>query len=198
MVHNDFIYFRPHSSSYFPLCLFLLLFLCLLRYTLISSLFFSSFLLSFFIFLPLLWSSTSWHPLPLPVQVHGTDGSTKPMKGDQYLHFDPGSLSSTCKKTPKFRGELFMPHHKLQVHIALCSVFVCAAICVQQGRGECTFYQVLHSAVLYKQWEINWFYLFVTNVYSLPLTFITYPTFLFQTFSICTYLPFPSSPSYFL
>ena len=49
-------------------------------------------------------------------QVHG-DSSSKPAKGDQYLRFDRGSLLSACRKTDKYRADLFMPHHQQQVRL---------------------------------------------------------------------------------
>ena len=62
------------------------------------------------------------------------------MKGDQYLHFDPGSLSSTCAKTKLYREELFMPHHKLQVCIHFSVLDVLCKWCVVH---------VLLSSILY-------------------------------------------------
>ena len=50
------------------------------------------------------------------MQVHGEYArGSKPPLGDQYLHFEPGSLLSSCSKTDKFKSRLFMPHHSLQV-----------------------------------------------------------------------------------
>ena len=48
-------------------------------------------------------------------KVHGTSGNSKPHLGDQYLSFDQGSLFSTCQKTSKYQGQLFMPHNILQM-----------------------------------------------------------------------------------
>eukprot|EP01036_Dinobryon_divergens_P031482 gene31482-40884_t len=48
-------------------------------------------------------------------KVHGEHSSMKPMLGDQYLHFEQGSLLSSCTKTDKYRPHLFMPHHSLQM-----------------------------------------------------------------------------------
>jgi hypothetical protein len=33
----------------------------------------------------------------------------------QYFNFDQKSISSACKKTPKYRNHMFMPHHSLQM-----------------------------------------------------------------------------------
>lgn len=48
-------------------------------------------------------------------KVSGTAGAHKPALGQQYLHFQPGSLQAQCRKTNKYQDRLFMPHQRLQV-----------------------------------------------------------------------------------
>lgn len=50
-------------------------------------------------------------------KVHGEAAKGhKPPLGEQYLSFDRGSLfSPTCERTSKYRGQLMMPHHSLQM-----------------------------------------------------------------------------------
>ena len=40
----------------------------------------------------------------------------KPALGSQYYSFEKNSLSSSCTKTDKWKSQLFMPHHSLQVN----------------------------------------------------------------------------------
>jgi hypothetical protein len=49
------------------------------------------------------------------LKVSGTHGSKKLGLGQQYLQFEHGSLSSSCKKTGSYKPQLFMPHHSLQM-----------------------------------------------------------------------------------
>ena len=71
--------------------------------------------------------------ITLHCQVHGEYSSTKPMLGDQYLHFEQGSLLSSCTKTNKYRPHLFMPHHSLQVSsddsMYVCTVLYTCVLC---------------------------------------------------------------------
>ena len=43
-------------------------------------------------------------------------GSVKPPKGTEYLHFNLGSLFSPCSKTSLYRPEDFMNHHRLMMN----------------------------------------------------------------------------------
>jgi hypothetical protein len=57
-------------------------------------------------------------------QVHGTPSGGKAERGEQYLTFDRGSLSSPCVRTRSYKRKLFMPHHETQVgvlHILYCT-----------------------------------------------------------------------------
>lgn len=48
-------------------------------------------------------------------KVHGKASGSKPHLGAQYHSFDMGSLQGNCHITNKYRSELFMPHHALQM-----------------------------------------------------------------------------------
>lgn len=48
-------------------------------------------------------------------KVHGEHGAHKPSLGSQYLSFERGSLTSSCKTTSQFQSRMFMPHHSIQV-----------------------------------------------------------------------------------
>ena len=139
MVHNDFIYFRPHSSSYFPLCLFLLLFLCLLRYTLISSLFFSSSLLFFF-------SPLFLYFPPSLMIIHFMASSTSSCSGSwnwwQYETHEGRPIPALWPRIPLFNMQentqvpRWTIHATPQVTGTHCSVFCVCMCCYLCAAGE--------------------------------------------------------------